>query len=68
MERGEEFVSPVSRRATMGHGNAKATSAPQLDPPVDIRLESGDTVVEFESNADVAPEVVGIFDGTFRWS
>ncbi len=52
----------------MGHGNAKATSAPQLDPPVDIRLESGDTVVEFESNADVAPEVVGIFDGTFRWS
>ncbi len=52
----------------MGHGNARATSAPQLEPQIDIRLESGDTVVEFEGDADVAPEVIGIFDGTFRWS
>jgi hypothetical protein len=50
----------------MGHGYAQATSAPQLEPPVDIRLESGVNVVEFEGDADVTPEVVGIFDGAFR--
>jgi len=52
----------------MGLGNAQATSAPNMEPPVDIRLESVDTVVEFECDADVAPEVVGMFDGAFRWS
>ena len=67
-ERGRESILSVARRASMGHGNAQAISAPQLEPPVDIRLESGDKVVEFEGDADVAPEVVGIFDYTFRWS
>ena len=68
-EKEAESILSVLRRATMGHGNAQATCAPQLEPPVDIRLESGDNVVEFEGETDVAPEVVdGIFDGTFRWS
>jgi len=53
----------------MGLGNAQATSAPHMEPPVDIRLdESGDNVVELECDADVAPEVVGMFDGAFHWS
>ncbi len=56
----------VSRRSTIGHGNAQATSAQKLEPPVSIPLESGDNIVEFEGDADVAPEVVGIFDGAFR--
>jgi hypothetical protein len=67
-ESGGESILSVSRRATIGHGNAQATGAPQLKPPVDIRLESGDNCVEFEGDADVAPEVVAIFDGAFRWS
>jgi len=67
-EKEGESILSVSRRATIGHGNAQAICAPQLEPPVEICLESGDNVVEFEGDADVAPEVVGIFDYTFRWS
>jgi hypothetical protein len=46
----------------------KLQAPPQLEPPVDIRLEAGDNVVEIEYNAYVVPEDVGIFDCTFRWS
>jgi hypothetical protein len=57
-EREGESILFASRRATIGHGNAQATSAPQLAPPFDIRLKSGDIVVEFEGDADVALEVL----------
>jgi hypothetical protein len=53
-------------RATTGRGNTQATSAPHLEPPVDINLESGDTIVELEGDADVAPKVEGVPDGAFR--
>jgi hypothetical protein len=66
MERGRESILSVSR-ASMGHGNAQATSVPKLELPSNIRLESGDIVLESEGDANVAPEVDGVPDGKFRW-
>ncbi len=60
----ESFIS-ISR-AAMGHGNAQATSAPKLEPPVDIRLESVDIVLKSEGNAVVTPKVDGVPDGSFH--
>ncbi len=64
METIRESILSVSR-VVMGYGRAQATSAPQPEPPVDIRLESGD-VVELEGDAKVAPEE-RVRDGAFRW-
>ena len=51
----------------MGHGNAKATRAPQPEPKFDIRLESGEIVEKLEGNAEVVPVMDGASDGTFPW-
>jgi hypothetical protein len=39
----------------------------QTPPPVDRRIESGDIIEELEGNAEIAPEVEDLPDGTFRW-
>ncbi len=52
----------------MGHGMAQVICAPEPDPLIDVRLESGDTVEIIEGDDDVIPEVEGFPDGAFRWS
>ncbi len=56
----------VSKVAT-GHENAQATSAPKLEPPTNIRLESGDVVLKSKGDAAIASEVDGVPESTFRW-
>jgi len=48
------------------HGGALAISAPHPEPPVNIRLESGDIVVELEGDIEVALNVDRVPNGTFR--
>ncbi len=54
-------------RAILGYGNANAICAPEPDPLIDIRLESGDIVEMIEGDVDVVTEVEGVPDGAFRW-
>ncbi len=66
MERDRESILSVSR-AAMDHGRAQASCVSQPAPPLDVCLESGDIIQKWEDDADVAPEVDGVSDGTFRW-
>ncbi len=61
------FILSVTR-AIMGHGKAKFICAPDLDPSIYIRLESGDIVEMIEGDDDAVPDVEGVPDGAFRWS
>jgi hypothetical protein len=67
MERDRASVLSVTR-AILGYGNANDICAPEPDPSIDIRLESGDIVEIIEGDDDVVTEVDGVPDGAFRWS
>jgi hypothetical protein len=67
MERDQASVFFVTR-AILGYGNANIICAPEPDPLIDIRLESGDIVEIIEGDVDVVTEVEGVPDGAFRWS
>ncbi len=56
MERDRASVLSVTR-AILGYGNANVTCAPEPDPLIDIRLESGDIVEIIEGDVDVVTEV-----------
>ncbi len=53
-------------RSILGYGNANVICAPEPDPLIDIRLESGDIVEIIEGEVDVVTEVEGVPDGAFR--
>jgi hypothetical protein len=65
MERDWASVLSVTR-AILGYGNANIIGAPEPDPLIDIRLESGDIVEMIEGDGDVVTEVEGVPDGAFR--
>ncbi len=65
MERDRASVLSVTR-AILGYGNANVICAPEPDPLIDIRLESGDIVEVIEGDDDVITEVEGVPDGAFR--
>jgi len=67
VERDRAYVLSVTR-AILGYGNANVICAPEPDPLIDIRLESGDIVEIIEGDDDVVTEVEGVPDGAFRWS
>jgi hypothetical protein len=67
MEKDRVFILSVTRDIT-GHGKAKRICAPEPDPLIDIRLESGDIVELIEGDDNVVPEVEGIPHGAFHWS
>jgi hypothetical protein len=54
--------------AILGYGNTNVICAPEPDPLIDIRLESGVIVEIIEGNDDVVTEVEGVPDGALRWS
>ena len=49
----------------MGYGKANVICAPELDPLIDIRLESGDIVEIIEGDVGVVTGVEGVPDGAF---
>ncbi len=49
----------------MVHRKARVICAPEPDPLIDIRLESGDIV---EGDYDICTEVEGVYDVALRWS
>ena len=67
MERDRASVLSVTI-AILGYGNANVICAPEPDPRIDIRLESGDIVEITEGYDDVVTEVEGVPGGAFRWS
>ena len=68
MEKDRTSVLSVTR-AILGYGNANVMlCAPEPDPRIDIRLESGDIVEITEGDDDVVTEVEGVPEGAFRWS
>ena len=66
MSRDRASVLSVTR-AILGYGIANAICAPQPDPLINIRLESGDIVEIIEGDDDVVTEVEGVPNGSFRW-
>ena len=66
MEKDKAFILSVTR-AIIGPRKAKATRSPHTGPLVEIRLKSGEIIELVEVDADVAPEMDGVPDGTFRW-
>ncbi len=52
-----QYVHLVRDKSDLGYGNANAICAPETDPRIDIRLESGDVVEITEGDDDVVTEV-----------
>ncbi len=53
----------------MGNEKSKVIWAPEPDPMIDIRLESGDIEEWIDGDDNVVPpEVEGVPDRAFRWS
>ena len=52
----------------MGYGNANDIFAPEPDPLIDIRLESGDIVEIIEGDVDVVTELEEAPDEALRWN
>jgi hypothetical protein len=65
MERDRMSILSVTQ-AIMGHGKTQVICAPEPDPLIDMRLESGNIVELIEGENDVVPEVEDVPDGIFR--